>query len=290
MNWNHELIDEIIRIGLREDLGSGDVTTDSVVPENHLSEAFMTAKAKGVVAGLPLAERIFKFIDPSVQFEYLHQDGDRVNYGDHLAKISGLTRSILKGERLALNFLQRLSAIATKAAHYRDLVKDYPKLRIVDTRKTTPGLRILEKYAVKAGGGHNHRMGLFDAVLIKDNHIEAAGGIKEAIELARQAIPHTMKIEVEVENMAGVEVALAAGADIIMLDNMTPAQMTEAVKAIGGRAITEASGGITDENIVEVAATGVDVISMGTLTHTIKSLDISLNINPRKIQELASRH
>lgn len=286
MNWNHELINEIIRMGLREDLGTGDVTTDSVVPEDHQSEAYMTAKADGVVAGLPMAQRIFQTIDPELQFEYLCKDGDSIKFGDHLAKISGSTRSILKGERLALNFLQRLSGIATKTAHYKALAKDYPNLRLVDTRKTTPGLRILEKYAVKTGGGHNHRMGLFDAVLIKDNHIEAAGGIKEAIELARKAIPHTMKIEIEVEDIAGVQLALSAGADIIMLDNMSPELMTEAVKIINGCAITEASGKITDENLLEVAATGVDVISMGTLTHTIKSLDISLNINPKKIDEL----
>ena len=288
MNWNHELIDEIILVGLREDLGTGDVTTDSVVPENHQSEAYMTAKAEGVVAGLPMAQRIFQKIDPTLQFEYLRHDGDQIKYGEHLAKITGSTRSILKGERLALNFLQRLSAIATKTAYYKSIVKDYPNVRLVDTRKTTPGLRILEKYAVKAGGGHNHRMGLFDAVLIKDNHIEAAGGIKEAIELARQAIPHTMKIEIEVESLKGVQIALDAGADIIMLDNMTPELMTEAVRFIDGRAITEASGGITDANITVVAATGVDIISMGTLTHTIKSLDISLNINPKKIEELTN--
>lgn len=290
MNWNHEMIDEIIHMGLKEDIGTGDVTTDSVVPEGHRSEAYMTAKEAGVVAGLPLAQRIFQHIDPHVHFEMVRQDGDTVQFGDHVAKITGSTRSILKGERLALNFVQRMSGIATKTASYKDLVKDFPNLRIVDTRKTTPGLRILEKYAVKVGGGHNHRMGLFDAVLIKDNHIEAAGGIRLAIDLARQSIPHTMKIEVEVENLEGVKEALDAGADIIMLDNMAPDVMRQAVQMIDGRAITEASGNITHENIRAAAASGIDVISMGTLTHTIRSLDISLNINPKKVEELESRH
>lgn len=290
MNWNHEMITEIIRIGLKEDLGSGDITTDSVVPEGHLSEAYITAKESGVIAGLPLVQAIFKHIDPHLHFEMIRQDGDTVVFGDHMAKISGSTRSILKGERLALNFLQRMSGIATKTASYKDLVKDFPNLRIVDTRKTTPGVRILEKYAVKVGGGHNHRMGLYDAVMIKDNHIEAAGSIRKAIELARNAIPHTMKIEVEVENLEGVKEALEAGADIIMLDNMAPESMRKAVEMIGGRAITEASGNITHENIHAAAESGIDVISMGTLTHTIRSLDISLNINPKKVQDLQSRH
>lgn len=290
MNWNHEMIREIIQMGLREDLGTGDVTTDSVVPEDHRSEAYMTAKESGVVAGLPLAQRIFQQIDPDLQFEMIRTDGDRVAFGDHLVKISGSTRSILKGERLALNFVQRMSGIATKTASYRELIMDYPDLRIVDTRKTAPGLRLLEKYAVTVGGGHNHRMGLFDAVLIKDNHIEAAGGIRQAIELARKAIPHTMKIEVEVEDLAGVGEALKAGADIIMLDNMCPELMRQAVDLIAGRAITEASGNITHETLRAVAASGVDVISMGTLTHTIRAMDISLNINPKKVEELESRH
>nr|WP_241392398.1 carboxylating nicotinate-nucleotide diphosphorylase [Anoxybacter fermentans] len=289
LNWNHEIIIDIIRIGLKEDLGTGDVTTDSVVPEDHWSEAYITAKEEGVVAGLPLAQKIFEYIDPHLRFEAIRKDGDRVKFGDHLAKITGATRSILKGERLALNFLQRLSGIATKTAYYKSLVEDY-SVRIVDTRKTTPGLRILEKYAVRVGGGHNHRMGLYDAVMIKDNHIEAAGDIRTAVELARKAIPHTMKIEVEVEDLEGVKEALEAGADIIMLDNMSLEMMKKAVEMINGRAIIEASGGITDENIKDVAATGVDVISMGALTHTVKSLDISLNINPEKIKDLTGRH
>lgn len=288
LNWNHEIITDIIRMGIKEDLGTGDVTTDSVVPKDHQSEAYITAKEDGVVAGLPLAERIFYFIDPELSFEAIRQDGDQVTFGDGLAKITGRTRSILKGERLALNFMQRMSGIATKTAQYKSLIQDYP-VRIVDTRKTTPGLRVLEKYAVAVGGGHNHRMGLYDAVMIKDNHIEAAGSICLAIEQARNGIPHTMKIEVEVEDLNGVKEALVARADIIMLDNMSPEKMKEAVALINGAAIVEASGNITHETIVDAAATGIDVISLGTLTHTIRSMDISLNINPQKIDELHGR-
>lgn len=288
LNWNHDMIMDIIKRGLKEDLGTGDMTTDSVVPEEHVSEAYITAKEEGVVAGLPLADKIFKYIDSNLHFEMLKKDGDKVEFGDHLAKITGSTRSILKAERMSLNFLQRMSGIATKTAHYKNLVKDYD-VRIVDTRKTTPGLRILEKYAVKIGGGDNHRMGLYDAVMIKDNHIEAAGDIKTAVEKARKAIPHTMKIEVEVEDLDGVKEALEVGADIIMLDNMTNDARKKAVEMMDGRAIAEASGGITEETIAGVAASGVDVISLGTLTHTIKSLDISLNINPQKIENLVSQ-
>ncbi|MCK4258575.1 MAG: carboxylating nicotinate-nucleotide diphosphorylase [Halanaerobiales bacterium] len=279
-------------MGLKEDLGSGDITTDSVVPNEHISEAYVTAKEDGVIAGLPLAKMIFKYIDPELDFDFLIQDGDSVKYGDHMAKITGSTQSILKGERLVLNFLQRLSGIATKTAYYKSLIT-HPgvnkPVRIVDTRKTTPGLRVLEKYAVKVGGGHNHRMGLFDAVMIKDNHIEAAGGIIPAVKKAREAIPHTMKIEVEIEDFDGLKEALEAGADIIMLDNMSPEKMKEAVRIVAGRAIVEASGNITDQNIQAVAETGIDVISMGTLTHTIRSLDISLNISPQKIDNFADK-
>ena len=288
LNWNHDMIMDIIKRGLKEDLGTGDMTTDSVVPEEHVSEAYITAKEEGVVAGLPLADKIFKYIDSNLHFEMLKKDGDKVEFGDHLAKITGSTRSILKAERMSLNFLQRMSGIATKTAHYKNLVKDYD-VRIVDTRKTTPGLRILEKYAVKIGGGDNHRMGLYDAVMIKDNHIEAAGDIQTAVEKARKAIPHTMKIEVEVEDLDGVKESLEAGADIIMLDNMTNDVRKKAVEMMDSRAIAEASGGITEETIAGVAASGVDVISLGTLTHTIKSLDISLNINPQKIENLVSQ-
>lgn len=290
MNWNHELVIEIIKTSLREDIGTGDLTTEAVVPVDHWSEAYITAKEQGVVAGLVLVEKIFHYLDSRLQFQYIKQDGDQVHFGDHLAKIAGSTASILRGERVALNFLQRMSGIATKTAQLKSLVESYP-VRIVDTRKTTPGLRILEKYAVKVGGGDNHRMGLYDAVMIKDNHIQTVGSITEAIGKARNAISHTMKIEVEVEDLAAAQEAVAAGADIIMLDNMSPQMMREAVQLIAGRAITEASGNINEETIQKAAATGVDIISLGSLTHTIRSLDISLNISTQKIEDLAAgRH
>lgn len=290
MNWNHELVIEIIKTSLREDIGTGDLTTEAVVPVDHWSEAYITAKEQGIVAGLVLVEKIFHYLDSRLQFQYIKQDGDQVHFGDHLVKIAGSTASILRGERVALNFLQRMSGIATKTAQLKSLVESYP-VRIVDTRKTTPGLRILEKYAVKVGGGDNHRMGLYDAVMIKDNHIQTVGSITEAIGKARNAISHTMKIEVEVEDLAATQEAVAAGADIIMLDNMSPQMMREAVQLIAGRAITEASGNINEETIQKAAATGVDIISLGSLTHTIRSLDISLNISTQKIEDLAAgRH
>lgn len=289
LNLNHEQVINIIKNALNEDIGTGDITTDTLIPDSHWSEAYITAKEEGVIAGLPIVQTVFELVDTHIRFEYLKQDGEQVTYGEHLAMITGSTASILKGERLALNLLQRLSGIATKTAHLKDLVKDYP-VRIVDTRKTTPGLRILEKYAVKIGGGDNHRMGLYDAVMIKDNHIQAVGSISDAILKAKKAIPHTMKVEVEVEDLAGVKEAVDAGADIIMLDNMPPEVMRKAVELIDGRAITEASGNITADNIQAAAASGIDVISMGTLTHTIRSMDISLNISPKKIEELESRH
>lgn len=290
MNWNHELVIEIIKTALREDIGTGDLTTEAVVPVDHWSEAYITAKEQGVVAGLVLVEKIFHYLDSRLQFQYIKKDGDQVHFGDHLAKIAGSTASILRGERVALNFLQRMSGIATKTAQLKSLVESYP-VRIVDTRKTTPGLRILEKYAVKVGGGDNHRMGLYDAVMIKDNHIQTVGSITEAIGKARNAISHTMKIEVEVEDLAAAQEAVTAGADIIMLDNMSPEMMREAVQLIAGQAITEASGNINEETIQKAAATGVDIISLGALTHTIRSLDISLNISTQKIEDLtAGRH
>lgn len=290
MNWNHELVIEIIKTALREDVGTGDLTTEAVVPVDHWSEAYITAKEQGVVAGLVLVEKVFHYLDSRLQFQYIKKDGDQVHFGDHLAKIVGSTASILRGERVALNFLQRMSGIATKTAQLKSLVESYP-VRIVDTRKTTPGLRILEKYAVKVGGGDNHRMGLYDAVMIKDNHIQTVGSITEAIGKARNVISHTMKIEVEVEDLAAAKEAVAAGADIIMLDNMSPEMMREAVQLIAGRAITEASGNINEETIQKAAATGVDIISLGALTHTIRSLDISLNISTQKIEDLAAgRH
>lgn len=266
---------------LCEDIGYGDITTNSIVPAEAVSQGYIVARENGVVAGLPLAETVFQMLDPGIEFRALAQDGHRIERGMVLAEIYGSARAILTGERLALNLLQHLSGIATMTARMVELAAGKKSL-IVDTRKTTPGLRIIEKYAVRAGGGHNHRFGLFDAVLIKDNHIKTAGGIRQAVEAARRGSPHTARIEVEVEDLAGVNEALAAGADIIMLDNMAPEMMREAVALIAGRALVEASGGVTEENVRAVAEAGVDLISVGALTHSVRALDISLDIKEIK--------
>lgn len=276
MNLNRLKVLKIIDNGLAEDIGTGDITTELLFDNSKKAQAVMIAKGKGVIAGLDVASLVFKRVDSKLKFEKLVQDGKKVEAGTEIVKLSGLAASILMGERLALNFLQRMSGIATKTNYYSELIKNYD-VKVVDTRKTTPGLRILEKYAVKAGGGFNHRYGLYDAVMIKDNHIKASGGIKKAIKKVKKNLSHTMKVEVEVESLEEVKEALEVKADIIMLDNMSNDEMKEAVKMIAGMAIVEASGGITDRNIIEVAKSGVDVISLGTLTHTIRSLDISLN-------------
>ncbi len=274
---------KIVEYCLIEDIGTGDLTTVATVPPDAVSTGYVVAREEGVVAGLPLAREVFKQLDPAIAFQAMVREGERVPRGRLLAEISGSARAILTGERLALNFLQRLSGIATRTA---ELVKSVAgeKARIVDTRKTTPGLRMIEKYAVRVGGGYNHRFGLYDAVLIKDNHIKIAGEIKGAVEAARRVCPHTVKIEVEVEDMTGVREALEAGADIIMLDNMDPEAMRNAVSLIAGRALVEASGGVNEENIRAIAAAGVDLISVGALTHSIKSLNISLDIKEIKIR------
>lgn len=266
---------------LCEDIGAGDLTTNSIVQADAVSHGYVISRESGVVAGLPLAKMVFQILDPGIEFRALARDGDKIDRGMVLAEISGNARAILTGERLALNLLQHLSGIATRTARLVELAAG-KKSRIVDTRKTTPGLRIIEKYAVRVGGGYNHRFGLFDAVLIKDNHIKIAGGITQAVEAARRGSPHTARIEVEVEDLAGVNEALAAGADIIMLDNMTAGRMREAVDLIAGRALVEASGGISEENVRAAAEAGVDLISVGALTHSVKSLDISLDIKEIK--------
>jgi nicotinate-nucleotide pyrophosphorylase (carboxylating) len=274
---NQLIVEEIIRNGLKEDMNYGDITTDTLIPAENTAEASMIAKEDGVIAGLAVAEMTFKMVDAGLSFMSFKKDGDTVKKGEHIAEIKGSTRGILKAERLALNLIQRMSGIATLAKSYADEVEEYPT-RVVDTRKTTPGLRVLEKYAVRMGGCHNHRFNLSDAVMIKDNHIKAVGSITKAIEMARQNIPHTMKIEIEVESLIQLQEALEAKADIIMLDNMDTNTMKEAVKINGGRAILEASGNITKERLREIAEIGIDVISVGALTHSVKSLDISLNI------------
>lgn len=277
MCWNKELIQEIIKQARREDLAWGDITTDNLIDPGRKSEGIVLAKENGMIAGLPVAELVFQQYDPRIEYLARCEDGQTITAGQELVKLSGPTAAILRGERVALNFLQRLSGIATQTNHYVKLLRDYP-VRVVDTRKTTPTLRVLEKYAVRVGGGYNHRMSLADAVLIKDNHIKAAGGIATAISVLKKRLPHTVKIEIEVQDLPGVEEALTAGAEIIMLDNMGIEEMKKAVRLIAGKAIVEASGGITDQMVREVAATGVDIISVGALTHHIQALDLSLNL------------
>ncbi|WP_024832679.1 carboxylating nicotinate-nucleotide diphosphorylase [Ruminiclostridium josui] len=270
-------IHEIVMNALKEDMPLGDITTDNIIPEDDSSKAEFLAKQDAVIAGLDVAKYVFEVLDSSVRFKAFVKDGDKVSKGDIIAEVSGSTRALLKGERTALNFMQRLSAIATMTNRYVNKVQGL-SVKVTDTRKTTPGLRLLEKYAVSAGGGANHRFSLSDGVLIKDNHIAAAGGIKNAVERVRKSIPHTVKIEVEVESMEEVREALECKADIIMLDNMSNEQMTEAVKFIDKRALVEASGNISEETIYNVALTGVDIISIGKLTHSANSIDISMNI------------
>jgi len=273
-----------IRAWLAEDIGGGDVTTMATVPEGQQSKAIIHAKASGVIAGIPVARMVFEVVDPSLVFEAKVSDGDQVEKGTVLAIVEGSSHSILTGERLALNLLQRMSGIATVTRVYADAAEGFPA-RIADTRKTTPGHRTLEKYAVRIGGGYNHRFGLYDAVMIKDNHIKAAGGIPEAVAAAKARVPHTMKIEVEAESLEQALEAARAGADIIMFDNMSPAAMKEAavqVRGIASRVILEASGGVRPERVREIAASGVDVISVGGLTHSFQALDISLDLNEKK--------
>lgn len=281
--YNEELI-ETIKGWLREDVGAGDVTTNVTIPAGSESKAVIHAKDHGVIAGMTIAELVFQVVDPELRYTAKVNDGDIVIPGTILAEVEGSTHSLLTGERLALNLLQRMSGVATRTRSYVDALEGL-KTRLVDTRKTTPGHRLLEKYAVRVGGGANHRFGLYDAVMIKDNHIKGAGSITEAVQRARAVIPHTMTIEVETENITQVEEALQAGADIIMLDNMRPDQMREAVALIREQAPhvkIEASGNVSLETIRGIAETGVDVISVGRLTYSFESLDISLDLNEKK--------
>ncbi len=279
-----EAVKEQLRAWLAEDIGSGDVTTMSTVPPGHQSKGIIHAKQAGVLAGIPLARLVFETVDPALKFDALASDGAKVEPGTVLAVVEGSSHSVLTGERLALNLLQRLSGIATKTSEYVLGAQGTP-VRVTDTRKTTPGHRTLEKYAVRIGGGANHRFGLYDAVMIKDNHIKAAGGITAAVQSAKSRIPHTMMIEVEAESLAQAEEAVRAGAHIVMLDNMSTAAMAETVKAIrqiSPYIVLEASGGIAPERVGEIARCGVDVISVGGLTHSFQALDISLDLNAKK--------
>ena len=268
-------LDDFLIMALREDVGTGDITTISCVPEEQTSVGRFIAKEDGIICGLNVAERVFTVYDSQTWFEALVTEGAYVEKGDVIATVEGKSRSVLMCERVALNLLQRMCGIATRTAEAVRAVEG-TGAKIVDTRKSTPGLRALEKYAVRAGGGSNHRFNLADGILIKDNHIKAAGGITAAIEAARKNAPHTLKIEVETESLAEVQEALDAGAEIIMLDNMDNDGMREAVGLIAGRALTEASGNMGERDLRAVAETGVDFISIGALTHSVKSLDISL--------------
>jgi nicotinate-nucleotide pyrophosphorylase (carboxylating) len=283
-----ELIQKNLQLWLEEDIGMGDVTTMTTIGSDHQSKGIIHVKESGIVAGLPVAAAVFALVGPELHFEAKVMEGQAVSKGTVLAEVSGNTRHILLGERLALNLMQRMSGIATRTRQFVDVLEGLP-VRLVDTRKTTPGHRLLEKYAVRVGGGHNHRFGLFDAVMIKDNHIKGSGGIAEAIHAARAQIPHTMKIEIEVENTEQLEQALSAKPDIIMLDNMTNEQMRDAVmhmKSVAPHILVEASGSVTLETVRGIAETGVDVISVGRLTYSVQALDISLDLNAQKRVQL----
>ena len=269
--------DEIIKKSILEDIPYIDVTTDLLIPEEKQSTARFLAKSDGILCGIDVALRVFELLEKDVQFELYKKDGDELNKGDVIATVKGSSRTLLKGERTALNLLQRMSGIATATRHAVKIVEG-TNASITDTRKTTPMLRAIEKYAVMTGGAKNHRFCLSDAVMIKDNHIDAVGSITQAVAILRQKIGHTVKIEVEVRNLIELDEAIKSGADIIMLDNMTVDEMRQAVILTDKRAMLEASGGVNEQNLRKIAETGVDIISMGALTHTINSLDISMKI------------
>lgn len=270
-------LDKQIQDWLAEDIGSGDITTLALVPAAAKTNAIIHAKDSGILAGIDIARRVFELLDKDIQFDAKLADGAALTNGSIIAEIKGNAQAILTGERLALNLLQHLSGVATSTHKLAAIAAPFGA-KLADTRKTTPGMRLLDKYAVKAGGGANHRLGLYDAMLIKDNHIQVAGGITEALNRAHDYASHMTKIEIEVESLAGVKEALAGKADVIMLDNMSIADMTEAVKIINKQAVVEASGGISEATLADVAKTGVDVISIGALTHSVKALDISMDI------------
>lgn len=268
-------LEALLQQALAEDLGSGDITTEILIPPHQQSRAKVIAKEKGVLAGLPQALTVFDLLGPLEKNIYF-TEGSNIAKGDVLCLLEGQTALLLSGERLFLNLLQRTCGIATKTRHLQSKIAQF-KAELVDTRKTTPLWRKLEKYAVQVGGGNNHRFGLFDLILIKDNHIEAVGGVKEAVTQARKKARHNLKIEVETQNLADVKEAIAAKADIILLDNMPLSMMKEALNIIDGKALVEASGNINESNIKEIAAIGVDIVSMGALTHSVSALDISLD-------------
>jgi nicotinate-nucleotide pyrophosphorylase (carboxylating) len=270
-------VKELVKVALKEDINTGDLTTDNLIPDNINVTANLKVKANGIIAGLSVAEVVLKLLDPEIIWEPLMDDGDKVESGKIIANFNGSYKAILTGERTVLNFLQRISGIATQTNKYVNALKGL-KTIILDTRKTVPGHRILDKYAVKMGGGTNHRFGLFDLVMIKDNHIKIAGGISNAVLEIKAKVESTIKIEVETSILEEVEEAIKTDVDIIMLDNMSIDQMRKAVKLIDGKVLTEASGNITLESVRKIAETGVDFISVGELTHSVKALDIGLYI------------
>jgi nicotinate-nucleotide pyrophosphorylase (carboxylating) len=271
------MLEPVVRAALLEDLGrAGDITTDAIVPATAKAETVLVARQPGIVAGLDLAATAFRLVDPAIKIEIERPDGTRLAPGDRIATIAGPARGMLTAERVALNFLGHLSGVASAAATLVEAVRGH-KARICCTRKTMPGMRALQKYAVRVGGGSNHRFGLDDAVLIKDNHVAVAGGIGPAIRAAREGVGHLVKIEVEVDTLAQLDEAMAIGVDAVLLDNMTPEQLTQAVRTIDGRAIAEASGRITPQTAPAIAASGVDLISAGWLTHSVSVLDIGLD-------------
>lgn len=274
--------DHLIRMALQEDITSEDITTNAVMPEAKKGEVQLICKQDGIIAGLEVFARVFRLLDETVAIDFRCKDGDAVTNGQLMAVLTGDIRVLLSGERVALNYLQRMSGIATYTNEVARLLAG-SGTKLLDTRKTTPNMRIFEKYAVKVGGGYNHRYNLSDGVLLKDNHIGAAGGVRQAVQMAKEYAPFVRKIEVEVENLDMVREAADAGADIIMLDNMSADEMREAVKLIGGRAETECSGNVTKENVKQLVEIGVDYISSGALTHSAPILDISLkNLHPVK--------
>jgi nicotinate-nucleotide pyrophosphorylase (carboxylating) len=278
MTLRHLLIEPLVRAALLEDLGrAGDITTEACVPEGIQATARMVGRMPGIVAGLDLAAMAFHMIEPGLRFTAERTDGTRVAPGQVIAQIAGPARGILTAERVALNFLSHISGIATATRDITETIA-HTKCRVVCTRKTTPGLRTVQKYAVRCGGGANHRFGLDDAILIKDNHIAIAGGVRQAVSRARAHAGHLVKIEVEVETIEQLEQALAGKVDAVLLDNMAPAKLREAVKLVKGKAVTEASGRITPDNAASIAETGVDLISVGWLTHSSQTLDIGLDI------------
>jgi nicotinate-nucleotide pyrophosphorylase (carboxylating) len=276
----NKTVHDFIISALREDIGTGDITSELSIPHDHESEAVLLAKDDFILAGLPFVREVFSIISNEIIFEEILRDGNRVEWGETIARLKGRTRGLLMGERLALNILQRLSGIATLTRKFVDVLEE-TDVRIADTRKTTPGMRYLEKYAVRVGGGLNHRFALYDGILIKDNHIKAAGGIRRAVERIKRGAHHLMKIEVEVKNIEELREALDTGVDVIMLDNMSPPTIREAVtiaRAATPSPLIEASGGINIDNVLEFARTGVDLISLGVLTHSAPAVDISMEI------------